>query len=215
MKRKRDEIYGLKPPKSLLVYSSSVTVPATLSYISITASGSGDTPGWNLSDHWKPFSLAIGLSTETNIQNGEDWEFIEWDSWIRQNSAVDGNQRLARCFTIDYQSRVYLSEFPTGSDTWKAWLHYYKTPTTIADGGTPEIGIDHESLLVSAVVLDFPQLFRGEERASIYASYKMDHDRKMKNWLRDTTVKKVGSRLRPARKKTTTSSVVWGTGETS
>lgn len=214
LKRKRDEIYGLKPPKSLLVSSAVVSVPYNLDYIQIDASGSGTTPGWALTDYWKPYSITVGLSTATASEE-EDWEFMEWDTWIRSNSAIEGNQRLNATFSIDYQNRLYLRNLPGSGTTWNARMHYFKVPATIVDAGIPEIGIQHESLLINAVTLSFPHLFRGEERAMIYASLiKMQKDA-MQNYLRDQTTIKRASRHRPFSKRRGSSAVMWGTGETS
>ena len=215
LKRKRDEIYGLKPPKSLLVYSSSVSVPSTLEYIKIESSGSGDNPGWNITDFWRTFSLVIALDTETDINEAEDWEPTEWDAWVRQNSATQGKQRLATTFTQDYRNYIYLNTLPGTGVTWKAWLHYFKQPATISDGGTPEIGQEHESLIVLAVCLDFPNLFRGDERASIYAAMTRQYKERLADYLRAMTVKKRATRLRPFVKRNASPGVFWGTGETS
>lgn len=207
---KRDEVYGLRPPKSLLVYSSYVEIPSTLDYISITASGSGDTPGWNLSNYWRVFGIAMSDGDNTDIANSQDWDFIEWDSWVRSNSAIDGDQRLDATFTVDYQNRVYLSNLPGENQTWNAWIHYYKTPATIADDDTPDIGVEFENVLVLGAALEFPDLFRGEERPGIYAATVKRYDQALTAYLRANTPKRSGSRRRPFRKRHNYSSVNWG-----
>lgn len=206
----RDELYGLRPPRSLLVYTGPVTIPSTLDYISITSSGSGDTPGFAASDFWREYSISVGESDTTSIGDAEEWEPVEWETWIRSNSSVEGNQRLGYTFTIDYQNRIYLRSLPDGSDTWTAWLNYFKTPATFSDGATPEIGLQFERILTLGATLEFPDLFRGEERGAIYAAtYRMYGDLK-KDYLRANTPKRSGSRFRPFRKRLTARALNWG-----
>lgn len=216
MKRKRDEIYGICPPRSLLVHAGPVSVPSTLEYIKIYgATGGATQPSFAITDFGQSYSLVMSESTETNFLNAEDWEPIEWDSWIRQNSSVQGNQRLSCTYAQDYRDFLYLRSLPTTGTTWNAWLHYYKTAATISDGGTPEIGAEHECLLVSGVCLEFPQLFRGEERASIYAQMASMYAKRLAAYGRAMASAKRAMRLRPFKKRSASSTVFWGTGETS
>lgn len=207
LKRVRDRLYLMRPPYSLLVSASAATVSSTTTYISITGATSGANPGLSLTDFWRPFTVTI---------DGEDFEFVDWPVWVRQNNAVAGDQRLNKSFTINYENKITLSTYPVGSVTWSAVLHYLKQPATIIDAGTPEIGQEHEELLVLGVALQFPNLFQGEERTALYASIKADYNEHFRDFRRDTyRVLKKNMRLRPAVRKSTRSSVVWGSGETS
>lgn len=215
LQMKRDEVYGLRAPRSLLVYSTSVDIPSTLDYISIDASGSGDTPGWSLTDYWRLYSITMGQSDAETIHDGQEWEYVEWDTWIKSASAVEGDQRLSATYTVDYQNRVYLIQLPDGTSTWKAWLNYYKQPAAIVDAGIPEIGVEFENVLTLGTILEFPDLFRGDERAGIYAATARRYDDALKSYLRANTPKRSGSRLRPFRKKRGTSPLFWGGLQTS
>lgn len=215
LEQKRDEIYSLLAPRSLLVYAGPIVITSTFEYASITASGSGDTPGWNATDFWRLYSISVGLSTTTDIADAQEWEYVEWDSWIRLNSSVEGNQRLPASFTVNYQNRVTLVGAPSGSDTWNAWLNYYKRPATITDGGTPEIGVEFERVLTLGTTLEFPDLFRGEERASIFAATLQMYNEAKKHYVRANTPKTSGLRRRPFRKNASPSPVFWPGFQTS
>lgn len=208
MKRKRDEMYGLKPPRSLLVYSSTVDVPEDLEYIQITGTTAPTTPSFGISNLLEVFTLTIGASDSTQDEE-EDWDFREYTSWIRENSAVSGNQRLPKTFTIDYQNRIFLRNLPGTGETWKARLHYYKQPETIADGVEPEFEPKHEGTYVRGVALEFPNLFRGQDRAAIYAAMLRMYADGIKAYVADQTIIKTNLRLRPAERRKGTSSVVW------
>jgi hypothetical protein len=211
LKRVRDRLYNLKFPRSLLVSSSDVTVDSTTLAIKLTGSPSAGYPSFQLSNFLKLFGLTIRVSTETE---GEDLEFVEWPTWIRSKSTVGGDQRPDRSFTLDYQDYFYLWDVPSSGESWLARLHYYKTPATITDGGTPEIGSPHEELLAVAVAVQFPNLFKSQERLAIYADLRRHYGDLLKDYLRDKTSAKRQSRMRPFIKKKTEQSVLWGTGET-
>lgn len=207
--RKRDEIYGKKPPMSLLVASDAVSVDSTLLDIDITgADVSAIHRGFALDDYWRPFALTI---------EGEDWEPVEYDTWIRNQSAIGGDQRPRRSWTIDVANHlIYLKSVPTGSETWDAILYYYKQPADVSDDGIPEIGVEHESLLVLAVIAEFQNLFQTDQRAALYQSYLAQLQAARKAYYLQGTFERSNLRLRPyIKRKGMGSSVFWGTGETS
>lgn len=209
LEQKRDEIYGLRAPRSLLVYSGPITITTGFSYASIEASGSGTTPGFALTDFWKIFSISLTAGSDTEISNAQEFEYVEWDSWVRLCSAVEGNQRLPASFTVDYQNRIYLVSAPNGSDTWNMWINYYKLPATIVDAGIPEIGIQFERVLTLGTTLEFPDMFRGEERASVFAATMKLYEDAKTDYKRAETPKFSGSRRRPFRKNAAASPIFW------
>lgn len=206
LERLRDKLYSLRRPRSLLVYTDPETVDSSTVAIKITGTAAAGYPSFDLSDFDEVFTLAI---------EGEDWQFVPWEAWIRSNNAVGGNQRPRRSWTIDYQNYLYLSSVPEGSDTWEAVLHYYKTPATITDLGTPEIGKRHESLLVVGVAVQFPNLFQGEERTIIFQSLMSQEGRLMKDFMRERPARKSDAVWRPRIIRKNVTSTVWGNGETS
>ena len=208
--RKRDEIYGKKPPMSLLVNSPTITIGSTLVDISIEGSlGSAIHRGFSLDDYWRPFALTI---------EGEDWEPVEYDTWIRNQSAIGGDQRPRRSWTIDVANGlIFVRSVPGNtSETWDAILYYYKSPDDIEDDGIPEIGVEHESLIVLSVIAEFQDRFTTEARAALYSSYQGQLLAARKAYYQQGTFERSNLRLRPyIKRKGVGSSVFWGTGETS
>lgn len=207
VKRVRDKYYALRPPRSLLVSSSTVTATSDLVAIKTTGSAVGTTyPSFALSNLRKHWTVTV---------EDEDWDFIPWESWIRAKNARSGNQRPHRSWTIDYQDYIYLADIPTGTETWDVVLHYLKTPTAIADDGEIEIGSEHEELLATAVAVQFPNQFIGEERLLIYQGLISRLKQLESDFLRDYPIGKKGFQFRPRTIRKSESSVLWGTGETS
>lgn len=216
LKRVRDSIYGMRPPRSLRrVTGSALTIPATLTYLGITEAGvDANRPGWNLTDYWKLFGLSIQAVGETRYY---EWDGpVDFDTWTRQYSAIAGNQNLAQTYTIDYQNRLYLSDTPTGSDTWSALLHYYSTPPAIISGNSPEVDVQFHHMFSLGTVIQFPNYFRGEERQALLGLYTQEYQSALKEYLRDTPAFKSRWRRRPFVKRIeSTKTINWGTGETS
>lgn len=210
--RFRNWIYRKKPPVDLFVYTSAASIISTTTYLNIEGATVGDNPGWSLTDFLRPLGLVI--STDPAVE-GEEFEFVEWRTWLRLRNAIAGNQRLSQCYTIDYQGHIILSEWPSSGVTWTAILHYQKTPATIVDAGVPEIEEGHEGLLAFGVARQFPNMFDTEERVAIFASIEKQYQEAMKEYLRDRGITKKDSRMRPAIRTSTTRRAFWGTGETS
>lgn len=212
--RIRDELYDLKTPSSLLVTSDAIDITEDTVYLQIDGvDDPPEHPSFELTNYRKTFTLL--LSNDAGV-NYEDQEPVEYETWIRLQSSALGNQRPKRSFTIDTANNfIYLKDYPSSGTTWKAKLAYYKTPATIVDGGVPEIGLQHERLIVLAVVTDFPNMFTSEERLSLLASYSKKYDEALKKYLRDNFTGKKSSRMRPAMRRRSERSTFWGTGETS
>lgn len=207
LKRQRDYLYSLRQPRKQLVYSAAVTVDVDTVAIKCTGSGAAGYPSFGLTDMLEPRVLTI---------NGEKWDPMDWETWIQSNNATAGNQRPRRTWTIDYQDWIYLTSVPSGTDTWDAVLHYYKNPITIADGETPEIPPEHITALVMGVVIQFPNLFQGEERAALLPIYVRQYEEAMKAFKRSRFVKNLNGQWRPSViRKGNRSSTFWGNGETS
>jgi hypothetical protein len=207
--RKRDEIYGKKPPKSLFVASAAVTITSAALDIGITAVAAAPIhPSFALSNYWRPFALTI---------EGEDWEPVEYDTWIRNKSAIVGDQRPRRSWTIDVANNlIYLKSVPSGSESWSGVLYYFKLPAAIVDGGIPEVGVEHESLLVLSVIAEFQDRFTSDQRVALYRSYADQLISARKAYYQAGTFERSNLRLRPyTKRKGIGSSVFWGTGESS
>jgi hypothetical protein len=216
LNRKRDALYNLRHPPSLLVPSQVVTIDSTLLYIDMLGAGSGLTgltPGFQITDLWKPFSLLI---------DNRDWEFVSYETWLRMQlpSRSGGDQREKNTFTIDYQDRIYLNNLPSSGstpDAWDAVLWYYKRPADIVDGGKVEIAPEYEELLTLGVVTQFPNRFSSDERLVLLQAYTQQYNQMMREFLRQKRVGKLSARFRPRGRKfeSFSSSINWGTGENS
>ncbi len=210
--RFRDWIYRKKPPAVLFVSTSEKSILSTTTYLSILEADSGDNPGWALTDYLRPLGLV--LSVESG-EEGEEFDFVEWRTWLRLKSSIAGNQRLAYCYTIDYQGRIYLRDYPGAGTTWYATFHYQKTPAAITDVGEPEIELGHESIFVFGVARQFPNFFESDDKTVSLGFVEKQYQELMKEYLRDRGITKKDSRSRPAIRNRRTGSIFWGTGETS
>lgn len=216
LKRVRDGIYGMRPPRSLRRQTSTVlSIPSTLIYLGVTeATVDANRPGWNLSDYWKIFGLTIQATGDTRYY---DWDGpVDYDTWTRQYSAIAGNQNLSLTYTMDYLNRIYLSDLPTDLDTWNAILHYYADPPAIVAGNEPEVDVQFQHMFSLGAVLQFPNHFRGEERQALLPLYTSQYQSALSQYLRDTPAFKSRWRRRPFIKRIeSTKTINWGTGETS
>lgn len=209
----RDKFYNMRVPPSLIKTSSSITIDAADEYLVIEGSGDGTHPGFNVLDLRKVFALRIQTTTEGRPLT---WTFTPYMSWIEFQSAIEGDQRSPATYTIDSNNYIYLRDMPSGSDTWTAYLDYYREPDVITDGGIPELDVAHHELFVLEVVIGFPNLFASEERIALYTSLLARREEQMKLFKGDSPVMaKPRARLRlfPVRK--VRSGVFWGNGEAS
>lgn len=205
-KHVRDRLYNIRVPRSLIVPSTNtVTFSSTDIAIQVSGAPIADYPSFEITDMRRPLALVV---------NGEEWEFVSWPVWLKLQHAFTGDQRHPYTWTLDYQNNIYLKTSPTGSETYDVNLHYYKTPATIVDGGTPEIGDEFEELLVLGVVLGFPNYFTSEERLALYAGFKSDFKDQLIEYKRQTPTLRSSWRLRPSLRSKSASSVFWGNGET-
>lgn len=205
-KHVRDRLYNIRVPRSLIVPSTNtVSFSSTDTAIKVSGSPATNYPSFEITDMRRPLALVI---------EGEEWEFVSWPVWLKLQHAYTGDQRHPYTWTLDHQNYIYLKTSPTGSETFDVDLHYYQTPATIVDGGTPEIGDEFEELLVLGVVLGFPNFFTSEERLALYAGFKSDFKDLLTEYKRQTPTLRSSWRLRPSLRSKGGSSVFWGNGET-
>lgn len=205
LKHARDRLYSLRVPDSLLVKSSAITVEDDTVYIKISGAGDGTHPTFALTDFHKIFALKI---------EDETWTPVRWGSWIMQQSNTAGDQRWRKSYSVDSDRYIYLRTLPGTGQTWSAELHYQKTPATIVDGGTPEIGAEHEELLVCSVVRSFPNRFITEERLSLLAAINSQYRELLSDYKMDSIFGKPDLRYKPHVRDVYERSVInWGDGD--
>jgi hypothetical protein len=203
----RDRLYRKRPPPSILYYTDPVTVNANTTYLDILGAGAGDDPGFNLGDDYLRFT--------TITVEEEDWEFKDFVSWTRLKNSVGGDQRQPQSFTVDYQNYIYLRDYPTGTEEWDVVLHYVFYPGAIVDGDEPEAGRGFDDLFVTGVIRQFPKLFEGEYGIAQLGVFEKIYQESYKHYMTETEGVKKAMRLRPSIRRPRSSSVFWGTGETS
>lgn len=209
----RDWLYRKKCPLPLRPYTPEVAITASTEYIDITGAGAGANPGLNLgSDYARLMALSV---SDTSGEEGEEWTFTPWPSWIRLKNVTAGDQRFGQSFTIDFQKRIYLHDVPTGSETWYAVLHYEKYPGAIVDVDEPEIDKAFHDIFTTGVVRKYPNLFEGEERVALLAQNEKRFREVLMDYLGDTEGAIKARRLRPAVRKRRSTSIFWGNGEVS
>lgn len=203
----RDWLYRKRAPRSVKRYTSSATVVATTTYIDILGAGSGVNPGLSLSTNY--------LRHTTLTVEDEEWEFADWETWVALKNSIGGDQRLKQSWTLDYQNYIYLRDYPTGSETWDAVLHYLRYPGAIDFNDSPETGRGFDDLYVKGVIRQFPNLFEGEERLALYGTINNQFEDLLRDYLQETEGVRKQKRLRPSVRRRRGDSVFWGTGETS
>lgn len=152
----------LRPP-SMLTEASCLNVTSSATYINLGVTS----PGFSVTNLAKLFSLSVDDGT-SSTRNDYEWVQKEWTTWKRIKNVMDGDQRSGELWTYDpVNSKFYLSRFPTGSETWDLYLHYYKTVAVYADATVPEIPEEHHSVLVYGTALEFPHFFDGDRSALV------------------------------------------------
>lgn len=208
MRHVRDRLFNLRIPDALLVPSSTVTLDENTEHIKIVGAAATNQPSFTLTDFRKGYALMI---TEGADAEPREWSFVRYGTWIREQSAIAGDQRYNRSYTIDYQNFIYLKTWPSTGETWTAQLYYMKEPAAITDLGEPEIGKQHEELLVLETVLGFPNRFISEERLALYASIKEDVRQLRSQYMSDSPLGRKNSRMKPfVRKYYRRGDINWG-----
>lgn len=201
----RDRLYNVRVPDSLLVSSNEITIDGTTEYILISGTGDSTHPSFALTDFKKIFALKI---------EDETWAPTRWASWIRQKSGLAGDQRFRKSYAVDGERNIWLRSSPGAAQTWTGVLHYQKEAATIVDGGTPEIGEEHEELLVVDVVRGFPNRFITEERLALLSHIDSRYHELLRAYKADSVFGQPNLRLKPYVRDTSQRSVInWGEGD--
>lgn len=199
----RDRLYNLRCPDTLLITSSAVTIDRDNEHIKITGASATDQPSFELTDYRKLHSLYV---------DGREWSFTDYASWLRQNSAVSGDQRWLKSYTLYRGNELILRTLPSEDQTWDVVLNYMASPATITDEGEPELEAVHHRLLVLEVVLAFPNRFVSEERLAVFATYSKERELLRKQFLQDCEALKQHTRMRPFTRRANNNTTIWGNG---
>lgn len=201
IKHSRDRLYNLRPPASLLVKSATVvTIDENTVYVSLTETAFVNRPTFLATDLRKVYAVLV---------NEEEWDYMTYGQWISQNNHNFGDQRHYATYTIDADNHIYFKTLPGEGETWDVELVYYKEPSTIYDGGIPDLDPAHHELLVCDVVRKFPHRFVTEQQMALYAQVNADYRELMKLFMQDSPVGKMNLRMKPALRKRNRASI-WG-----
>lgn len=116
----------------------------------------------------------IGIDFEGE-GNDELIQEYSWITWKKLYNTMSGDQREEYRWTIDPEDNFYFSTLPSGTDTWDAYLHYYKTVAPFVSTNEPELAERHQRVLVLGATTYFPQQFTGA-RESLFLKFQNEYN---------------------------------------
>lgn len=200
----RDRLYNLRCPDTLLVTSSAVTIDVDNEHVKLVGASATNQPSFELTNFRKLHAIEV---------EEQEWSFVSYPNWIRQRSAIAGNQIWEKSYTVYQGNQIIFKSLPSGSDTWDVVAHYKASPAAIIDGGEPELSADHHEFLILEVVLGFPNKFVSEERLALFAAYSKQREELKKLFMQDSLVTKGNHRMKPFVRKYAYRATSWGNGD--
>jgi len=200
-----DELAFDAKPIELYATAGPVTVTSATTSIALGVGGFAVTDLGEI-DH-----VAVDLQ-QAAVADIQKWDELSYTTYLSMNSPELGDLRNRFRWVYQPDSTFILTEWPAGTEEWLVYLRYYRTPATLTDGGTPELGVNHHRALVFGAIQLFPQFFSGD-RSALFAQYSQAYISAKNRLLNARRGARATRALRPAIREKPRGTVNWGNGE--
>lgn len=96
------------------------------------------------------------------------WAEVSYPQWIANKRFGSASARRAGTWTRTPTDEFVLGVWPSATQEWDVYLHYYRAVAAITDDGTPELPEEHHlTTLLGGVVRYFPHRFQGDRAGSL------------------------------------------------
>ena len=183
-----EQIINDYSPRELLVRTSAFSVTSATTSINLGVGGFAVT---NLAR-----IVGLGIDFLDTTPTEDEWiEEVSWITWKKQNNVAGGNTRRQLTWTFSNDDKFYLATLPTGSVTWNAYLYYQRTPTTFAEGSSPEIAAPHHRTIAVGATTYFPHFFQ-EDRRDLFLKFQREYNQGLKRLADESRSRQALKRIR-------------------
>ncbi len=193
--------------KPIELYTTAGPFTATSATTSIPLGGSG----FLVTNLGEIDHIAVDLQ-QAATADIQKWDELSYTTYLSMNSPELGDVRNRYRWVYQPDSSFLLTEWPLGTEEWLVYLRYYRTPTALTDGGTPELGALHHRAIAFGAIQLFPQFFSGD-RSALFAQYSQSYLNAKNRILNARRGVRATRSLRPAVREKPRGTVNWGNGE--
>lgn len=156
-------------PRELLVKTAPVSLTSATTSVPLGAGG------FEVTDLAEIYGIAVDPNPADSEVEEEFWEEVSYLTYKRQLSALRGDTRGGYQWTFDNNDNFRFTTLPTVSDTWDAYLFYYKTIAAFSDDETPEIASPHHRTIALGATTYYPQMFSGA-REGLFQKFQREYN---------------------------------------